>query len=92
MAFGLLFYNLRHLRGNELPSPIPFNENAQVAESSTNSIPLYSIRVAEGDADVHEVERRRVRSTYEFIKGNRNHYTAAGSGKRANVPRSSSLC
>ena len=41
-AFGLLSRNLRHLRGNDLPSPIPFYENAQMAESSTSRIPLYA--------------------------------------------------
>jgi hypothetical protein len=41
-GFGLLLRNLRHLRGNDLPSPVPFYENAQVAESSTNRIPLYT--------------------------------------------------
>jgi hypothetical protein len=40
-GISILFRNLRHLRGNDLPSPVPFYENAQMAESSTSRIPLY---------------------------------------------------
>ena len=43
LGFGLLFRNPRHLRRNQLPSPIPFHENSQVAESPTNRTPLYML-------------------------------------------------
>ena len=41
-GFGLLFRNLRHLRDNDLPSPVPFYENAQMTEFSTQRIRLYT--------------------------------------------------
>jgi hypothetical protein len=50
-GFGLLFRNLRHLRGKVLPSPLPFYENAQMAESSANRIPL-DTRAGLGYGDV----------------------------------------
>lgn len=52
-SFASLFRNLRHLRCNNLPSPIPFYEDSQVAVSSANSTSLYPLSgLGYGDVSV----------------------------------------